>query len=31
MALKEIQATLERIQSLDYVAGYVCMTTSGTR
>ena len=30
MALKEVQTALERVQSLEHVAGYVCMTSTGT-
>jgi hypothetical protein len=29
MALKEVQTALDRVQSLEHVAGYVCMTSTG--
>jgi hypothetical protein len=31
MALKEVQTTLDRVQTLEHVIGYVCMTSSGTQ
>jgi hypothetical protein len=29
MALKEVQIALDRIQTLEDVVGYICMTSSG--
>lgn len=29
MALKEVQTALDRVQTLEHVVGYICMTSSG--
>ncbi|CAF3303075.1 unnamed protein product [Rotaria socialis] len=29
MALKEVQIMLDRVQTLEHVTGYICMTSSG--
>ncbi|CAF0820493.1 unnamed protein product [Rotaria sordida] len=29
MALREIQTALDRVQTLEHVTGYICMTSSG--
>jgi predicted RNA-binding protein len=31
MALKEVQTALDRVQTLEHVVGYICMTSSGMR